>query len=80
VVAFNLYGYSSESAVGNGAIILKNPDAPLNVLETIAARTSSSITFTWSEGVANGGAPVLNYRVSYDQSTDDFIVLASLVN
>jgi hypothetical protein len=66
VISYNLYGYSVESAVGNGAIILTNPDSPINLAETVAARTSSSITFTWSEGVENGGTTVLDYRVSYD--------------
>jgi hypothetical protein len=52
--------------MGNGAIILTNPDAPINVEETVASRSSSSITFTWQVGAANGGTPVIDYRVTYD--------------
>jgi len=50
VQAYNFYGYSIESAVGNGAIILTYPDAPINLKETIISRTPTSISFTWSEG------------------------------
>lgn len=77
VVAYNLYGDSLESAVGNGAIILTNPDAPVNLAETIASRSATSITFSWEDGAANGGATVLDYRVSTDQSTDTWIILES---
>jgi hypothetical protein len=40
-------------------------------------RTDNSITFTWIPGSADGGAPVLDYRINYDQGIDSFIVLAS---
>jgi hypothetical protein len=80
VSAYNLYGYSVESAVGNGAIILTYPDAPVSLAETISERTSSSITISWSEGAANGGTDVLDYRVTYDQSNDDYLVLVSELN
>ena len=80
VVAYNFYGYSAESLEGNGAVILTYPDAPVNVAETVEARSASTITFTWSEGAANGGTPVEDYRVTYDQSTGTYVVLASAVN
>lgn len=77
IVAYNYYGSSVASAVGNGAVILTLPDAPVSLLETVASRTASSITFTWSQGVSNGGAPVLDYRVSSDQATGSYTVIAS---
>lgn len=76
VIAYNLYGYSIESQVGNGAIILTIPDSPINLAETISARTPTTITFTWTDGAANGGASVLDYRVTYDQASGDYIMLA----
>ncbi len=66
IVAYNLYGYSEESAVGDGAIILTYPDAPVSLAETVNARTSTSITFSWSNGDNDGGAAVEDYRISYD--------------
>lgn len=58
VNAFNKYGYSFNSAQGNGAVILTVPDAPTEVKETVMSRTATSITFTWLKGVDNGGAVV----------------------
>ena len=47
-------------------MILTNPDSPVSLAETVIARTPTTITFTWNDGTANGGAPVLDYRVTYD--------------
>jgi len=51
--------------VGNGAVILTNPDAPTLVSEVVSARAPTSITISWFAGVNAGGSPVLDYRVSY---------------
>jgi len=61
VVAFNLYGDSPESLVGNGAVILTNPDAPLDLVEVYSERKATSLGLSWTEGEANGGSPVLDY-------------------
>lgn len=66
VVAYNIYGYSAESAVGNGAIILTAPDSPLNLAEVISMRAATSITFNWIAGPTNGGAPVIDYAIISD--------------
>ena len=77
MVAYNLYGSSDSSSVGNGALILTNPDAPTMITEFVSSRSATTITFTWLEGTKNGGAAVLDYRVSYDQSTGLYIDIAS---
>ena len=48
--------------------------------ETVSERSASTISLTWTNGAANGGAPVLDYRITYDQSAGDYIVLASGLN
>lgn len=75
VVAYNLYGDSAESIAGNGAVILTIPDAPTNLIQVYAHRSATTLGLTWTEGPHNGGRPVLDYQLSYDQATDDFIVL-----
>lgn len=75
MIAYNLYGDSLISEPGFEAIILTIPDAPVNLAETVSRRTENSITFTWSPGPADGGAPVLDYRINYDQSTDSYLEL-----
>ena len=68
IVAYNIYGYSDESAVGNGAIILTSPDAPLSVTEVITMRAATSITISWLPPPTNGGAPVIDYDIISDDS------------
>lgn len=46
-------------------MILTNPDAPLNVENVPSITTSSQIGIEWVEGEANGGQPVLDYKISY---------------
>jgi len=77
VVAYNIYGDSVISDAGNGAVIYTYADSPLDLAETVEARTSSTITFTWSEGAENGGSSVIDYQVSYDNVVGPFVVLAS---
>ena len=78
VNAYNLYGSSKASPLGNGAVILTYPDPPANVSEDSTQRTSNSITVIWDEAF-NGGATILDYRVSFDQGTGVYVVLTEAV-
>ena len=42
-----------------------------------AVTTKSVIGFSWSDGASNGGTNVIDYRITYDQSTGNFITLAT---
>lgn len=77
VVAVNSKGSSIASAEGNGAIILTNPDAPLLLANNPDVTTGQVIGLTWTAGAANGGSPVIDYRISYDQATGTFVTLDS---
>jgi hypothetical protein len=77
VIATNLYGDSTESTEGNGAIITTTPDAPINLVENTAQRTKSTLGLTWSEGAFNGGATIIDYRISMAESGGSFSVLAT---
>ena len=66
VVAYNVYGDSDESPVGNGAIILTSPDPPVNLAEVVALRAADSITVSWEDGISDGGDSVVDYRLSSD--------------
>ena len=37
--------------------------------------TASVIGFTWNNGISTGGSPIIDYRITYDQSTGTYIVL-----
>ena len=73
----NAYGDSEFSETGNGAIILTIPDAPTDFQENYGMRTATELAFTWNEGAQNGGAGVEDYTISYDQGTDEYVVLES---
>jgi hypothetical protein len=69
VIAQNVYGKSLISEAGNGAVIITFADAPKDLQEVVAARTASSITFSWAAGDQNGGASVTSYRVSMNSGS-----------
>ena len=65
--------------MGNGAVILTNPDKPVNFVEVTSQKSGTEIGMAWDEGAANGGSVVVDYRVSYDQGTgtESYTILAS---
>lgn len=79
VAASNIKGLSNYSDEGAGATILTNPDAPLNLANDPLNTSGTTIGLIWYEGPENGGTPVIDYTVSYDQSsgTGNFVELAS---
>ena len=77
VLAKNVVGSSAASPRGNGAVILTNPGAPSSLSNDLASTTSSAIALTWIVPTFFGGKASVDYRVSWDQGTSNFIVLAS---
>lgn len=55
------------------------PDAPVSLLRDETNTFSGQIGITWSNGAYNGGLPITAYRVSFDQGTNTYIVIASTV-
>jgi hypothetical protein len=68
-------GSSVVSSAGNGATILREPDAPLSLINISWISGATSIGFTWTDGAESGGTPIIDYRVWYDQGTGVMIVL-----
>jgi hypothetical protein len=68
VAAINQIGNSLESLPGNGATITLSfvPDAPINLKRNELLTTRTQISFTWENGLSNGGQPIIDYRVTYD--------------
>ena len=75
VIATNFRGDSLESEAGNGARIITKPDAPLNLANNLAVTTSEQIGLTWSQGLANGGTPVIDYKLSYAAGSNPYQTL-----
>jgi len=52
-------------------------DAPINLQNDFTITSDSIIGFSWSDGLSDGGSPLIDYRILSDQSTGNFIILAS---
>ena len=76
VTATNLFGNSLVSTVGNGALILTIPDAPLNLSNVPSITSGYQIGLIWTKGQAEGGTPVFEYRIWQDQGNGNYIILA----
>lgn len=77
VVATNSYGDSLESDEGNGASIVLVPDTPLMFRDDPSVTSEIQVGLLWTDGVSNGGQPVLDYTVSYEVSAGVWTELAS---
>lgn len=51
------------------------PDAPIQLTRDDYLSSREVIAFSWNEGTGNGGSSIIDYRVSFDQGTGDFIVI-----
>jgi hypothetical protein len=45
------------------------PDAPINLFNDYVTSSDVLIRFFWDDGLSDGGSPVINYDVYYDQGS-----------
>lgn len=77
IIAGNIVGDSLASPVGDGATILTVPDAPINVANVASITNGETIGLTWAAGIAEGGAPLIDYRIQYETGDGIYIELVS---
>jgi hypothetical protein len=53
------------------------PDSPVNLQNDPSVTRNNVLRFTWQDGSSDGGSSILDYRITYDQSTGNYITLAS---
>lgn len=82
VSAINVIGMGDYSPTGNGAVISMSyvPDAPVSLARDEVNTNLEQVSLTWSDGASNGGQPILDYRVSFDQGSGNWVVLESSVS
>lgn len=68
VTATNIYGDSTVSEPGNGAVMYFYPDPVVNILENMADRSETTVGLTWEDGADPGGWPVEDYRITITSS------------
>ena len=66
VTASNVYGESNASPIGNGAIIVEVPDAPVSLADNVQYTSDTVIALTWNNGISQGGATIIDYKITYD--------------
>ena len=76
VLATNVVSSSVGSTEGNGAIITTNPNPPTSLANNAAITSASVIALTWIAPTVVGGTAVVDYRVSWDQGTSNYVILA----
>jgi hypothetical protein len=76
VISFNFYGQGATSVAGNGATIVLVPSAPITLTNDGTLTSDLQVGFTWSNGPSTGGRSIIDYKVWYDQSLGEYIVLA----
>jgi hypothetical protein len=69
IISINTYGESIMSDAGNGAVIQLVPEPPINLLNDPTTTSDVVIRFTWEDGLNDGGSPVIDYDVYYDQGS-----------
>ncbi len=54
-------------------------DAPINLANVAAITNGEQIGLAWTAGLADGGSPLIDYRISYDRGlgTGVFVELVS---
>lgn len=77
VRAINFYGDGDYSSAGNGAVIVLLPDAPNYFQNDPSLTNENQIAMTWEDGLSDGGTPIIDYRITYDQSIGTYITLAT---
>lgn len=65
--------------MGNGAIILREPDAPFGLADDTIITSMYQAGMYWYQGYEDGGTPVLDYRVWYTIEGGTFTILEETV-
>lgn len=55
------------------------PDSPIEVTNDPTITSSYKIGFNWQDGVSDGGSPVVDYKITWDQSTGQWVDLTEFL-
>jgi hypothetical protein len=75
VEATNVKGTSVVSLSGNGGIILRVPDKPVNLQNVAALTSDETIGLRWEESAENGGTVVIDYLLEYAEQSAEYQTL-----
>lgn len=69
VKARNIYGYGEFSAIVS-ILTAQIPDQPIALANVPLVTTAYQIGLSWSAPVFNGGSPLIDYSIWYDNALD----------
>lgn len=69
LTANNVYGDSDMSDPTFSGLVQLVPDPPVNLQDVPAVTNANTIKFTWDDAPEDGGSPVLDYAVYWDQGS-----------
>lgn len=75
VQAINIKGESVVSLAGNGATIVRVPDAPVMLANVPAITSATTIGLSWEEGPDDGGLEIQDYIISSAAVPTEYTVL-----
>lgn len=75
MIAINDYGVSLVSDAGSGDGLETIPDAPVSLANDPTVTNNSVIRFTWLDGASDGDSAIIDYKITYDLSTGNFVKL-----
>jgi hypothetical protein len=75
LLATNIFGDSPVSNSGGGATVVVVPDAPIDLIKDTTVSSKSIIKFSWTEAAFNGGMPVIDFQIIFDQAEGLYITL-----
>ena len=58
-------------------MILRIPDAPINLRNVPSVTSATIIGIEWDDGVNNGGTEVIDYLIQYAAVPNDYVTLAA---
>jgi hypothetical protein len=76
VTAINSIGESVRSEEYM-VVAATKPEPPYQLTRNEVITTKTTLSFTWLAGVSDGGSPVIDYRVWFDQSMDSWVQIAT---
>jgi hypothetical protein len=69
VTANNAYGDSAKSDATSAGLVQLVPFPPINLANDPAVTDATRIKFTWEDPLEDGGSPILDYDVYWDQGS-----------
>ena len=77
IAASNAYGISEFSELGSGAVTQLVPYPPRYLTNDLTYTSATILKITWDDGISDGGMPIIDWKVDYEEIPGKWIELES---